>query len=60
MRSQYAREKKKIKQRKTGDGLEDAYITKWIYFNKLEFLDDHVVPKQSTSNYNKVYFNVVF
>ena len=47
---QYVREKQKSRKRKTGDGLEDVYISKWIHFKQLEFLNDHITPKNNTSN----------
>ena len=50
MRTQYIREKGKIRRRKSGQGVEDVYEPKWIYFKSIEFLDDFVVAKPSQSN----------
>ena len=35
---------------KSGDGLEDVYVPKWVLFPKLEFLSDFVTARPSTSN----------
>ena len=48
IRVQYVCEKQKSRKRKTGDGLEDVYISKWIHFKQLEFLNDHITPKNNT------------
>ena len=50
LRTQYAREKGKMKKRKTGDGLDDVYVTKWKHYKQLEFLEDFVTPRASQSN----------
>ena len=50
MRSQYNRERGKKRKSKTGQGLEDVYEPKWIYFKSLQFLDDFVTARQSQSN----------
>ena len=44
LRTQYVREKNKMKTRKGGD---DPYITKWSYFERLKFLDDHITARSS-------------
>ena len=51
IRSQYIREKKKVQKKKTGMGLDEAYIMKWAYYYKMQFLDDFVTPKERTSNF---------
>ena len=35
---------------KSGDGVEDVYVPKWVFFPKLEFLGDFVTARPSTSN----------
>lgn len=50
LRTQYTRERGKVKKRKTGLGVEDVYETKWQYYSHLSFLDDYVTPKESQSN----------
>ena len=35
---------------KSGDGVEDGYVPKWVFFPKLEFLGDVVTARPSTSN----------
>ena len=51
IRTQYGRERQKASKRKSGDGLDDIYISKWLHFEKLKFLDDFIMAKQSVSNY---------
>ena len=50
LRSQYGREKKKEKKRKTGDGADDIYKSSWVHFSRLKFLDDFVSTESSRSN----------
>ncbi len=50
LRTQYSRERAKMKKRKSGDGLDDVYETTWQYYNQLLFVDDYVSPKESHSN----------
>ena len=35
---------------KSGDGVEDDYVPKWVFFPKLELLGDFVTARHSTSN----------
>ena len=49
LRTIYTRERGKIKE-KSGDGVEDVYVPKWIFFDKLHFLDDFITPRQTISN----------
>lgn len=56
VRTIYTRERKKTKTRKTGQGLDEVYVSKFPHFDKLHFLDDYVVAKSSISNL-KVRFN---
>ena len=37
--------------RKTGEGADEVYVSKWPHYNSLKFLDDiDVLPKPSISN----------
>ena len=53
VRTIYTRERMKVKD-KSGDGVDDVYVPKWIFFERLRFLDDFVTAKQSISNLQKV------
>ncbi len=44
LRTQYVREKNKMKIRKCGD---DSYVTKWSYYEKLKFLDEHITARST-------------
>ena len=56
MRTQYTRERQKVRKGKSGDGLDDVYVSKWAHFAKLQFLNNFITAKQSVSNYkDKVY-----
>ena len=50
IRAQYGRERQKTKKRKSGDGADDVYHSKWVHFERLKFLDEHLNPKNSQSN----------
>ena len=50
MRTQYTREREKKRKSKTGQGADDVYEPKWIYFKSLQFLDDFVTARQGQSN----------
>ena len=50
IRTQYSREREKTKKRKSGDGTDDIYQSKWVHFERLIFLDVHLNPKTSQSN----------
>ena len=52
--AQYTRERQKVKKRKSGDGADNVYSSKWVHFQHLTFLDDFITPKTSVSNYHKV------
>ena len=39
-----------LKKRKTGEGLEDVYVSKWVHYKHLEFLDTYITPKNTRSN----------
>ena len=45
-----------MKKRKSGDGADANYTSKWIHFQQLEFLDDFVTAKKTVSNYHKVQY----
>jgi hypothetical protein len=49
IRTIYSRERAKIKD-KSGDGVDDVYVPKWVFFKKLEFLRDFVSARTSISN----------
>ena len=50
LRTQYSRERQKTKKRKTGEGADEVYMSKWPYFECLRFLADFVASKISKSN----------
>ena len=56
LRTQYTRERQKVKKRKSGDGADAIYTSKWIHFQQLQFLDDFVAAKKTVSNYRKVQY----
>lgn len=59
LRNQYGNEKSKMKKVKSGDGTDDAYVTKWWLFTKLRFLDDCFVADNSSCNYDTVNFIII-
>ena len=59
IRTQYTRDKQKVGKRKSGDGLDDVYVSKWPHFVKLKFLDDFITAKPSASNF-KVKCNTTY
>ncbi|KAL5510413.1 hypothetical protein EMCRGX_G005952 [Ephydatia muelleri] len=46
IRTQYTREKQKVKKRKTGQGADEVHKCKWSFFEKLQFLDDFATPRK--------------
>ncbi len=48
IRSQYSREKQKARIRKARYGTDDVYTSRWVYYDRLSFLDSFVVVKGST------------
>ena len=63
VRMQYTRERQKVKKRKSGDGADDIYTSKWIHFQRLGFLDDFITAKrvfQITTRYNTYNYNRSF
>lgn len=51
LRSTYIQEKKKIADSKrTGTGSDDVYIPSLFWFHELEFLQDVIIPRKTTSN----------
>ena len=51
IRTVYTRERKKTRKKKTGQGLNEVYISKYPHFDQLQFfLDDFVTAKSSISN----------
>ena len=57
IRTQYGREGQKVVKRKSGDGFDDIYVSKWPHFDNLQFLADFVTAKRSVSNF-KVLLNI--
>ena len=45
-----AEKKKKKVFKKTGQGLDDAPVKNWQFFESLQFLDDFIILKSSQSN----------
>lgn len=41
LRTQYTNERSKMKKFKSGDGTTDSYITKWEFYNVLQFMFQH-------------------
>ena len=56
VRTQYGRERQKVSKQKSGDGLDDVYVSKWLHFEKLKFLDDFITAKQSVSNFKVIMY----
>ena len=50
LRTQYTREKAKVKKRKSGDSVDDVYRSKWLHLSQMNFIDAYVTPKTSLSN----------
>lgn len=51
LRSTYIQEKKKIYESKTtGTGSDDVYSPSLYWFHELDFLQDVIVPRKTTSN----------
>ena len=50
LRTQYTWEKQKVKIRKTGQGADEVYQSKWSHYAKLQFLDDFAMPRKGVSN----------
>ena len=51
LRTQYTRERGKMKKRKTGTGVDNVYVTRWLHYKQLEFLEDYVTLKTTQSNF---------
>ena len=39
-----------MKKRKTETGVDDVYVTRWLHYKQLEFLEDYVTLKTTQSN----------
>ena len=55
LRDQFQREMKKVKKPRSGDPGSPSmstYSGKWVYFKKLLFLKDTMMPKRTDSNFN--------
>ena len=50
LRTQFTREKSKGKKRKSGDGADDVYRSKWQHLSQINFIEAFVTPKSSRSN----------
>ncbi len=52
LRSQFTREKQREKQkeRRSRDGTNAAYVSKWMHYERLLFLEGFVVPRQSSTS----------
>ena len=50
IRTQYGREREKYKKRPTGTRTDEVYQSKWPHFEKLQFLDDFISTRSTTSN----------
>lgn len=48
LRSYFAKEHKKVKQKKTGSGAEEVYISHWFAYKPLLFIADTLTPNQTT------------
>ena len=48
--TQYSRELQKFKERPTGTGTDDVYKSKWPHFEELQFLQDFITSRATTSN----------
>ena len=50
LHTQYSSERQKIRTNKSGDGTDNLYKTKWPYFDRLKFLNDHITARATQSN----------
>ena len=46
------REKVTASSRKSRSGTDQLYKSKWRFYERLNFLDDHITPRQTFSNFN--------
>ena len=51
---------KKQKKTKSGDGADDVYASKWVYFGRLKFLDDYITAKRSRSNLQVMFYTYTY
>lgn len=45
LRSQYTREKQKERRNRDASGGHTSYVSKWMHYEKLNFLEEFVVPR---------------
>ena len=55
LRAQYSKEKTKMKTAKSGSGSQEMYVTKWEYFQALQFMFRHSENTTVDSMVSKVY-----
>ena len=59
IRTVYTREKTKTKKKKTGQGLDEVYVSKYPHFDQLRFLDDFVTAKSSITNIKGARYSLI-
>jgi hypothetical protein len=62
LRSQFMQEVKKIKKKKSGEGLDEVYISNWPYYSALKFIQQSVNTTETTgslvSTFNFIYTRI--
>ena len=46
--------RKKKDEKKTGTGVDDVYVTRWLHYKQIEFLEDYVTPKTTQNTQNDI------
>lgn len=51
LRSQYTREKQKERRKRSLAGVDGGYLSKWMHYDSLNFLEEFVIPRQSSTGH---------
>lgn len=60
LRTQMNNEIRKIKKKKSGDGLDDVFISNWEFFDSLKFLTAGLICNKSQTNLVSTYSFFIF
>ena len=54
LKNYFCKERGKVtaSSKKSGSGTDQLYKSKWRFYERLNFLDDHITPRQTFSNFN--------
>ena len=54
LKNYFCKERGKVtaSSKKSGSGTDQLYKSKWRFYERLNFLDDHITPQQTFSNFN--------